>query len=98
MTATGEFAGARIRPGPRTRAEVTEMIITSALIPPLAALHWARGWWRARSAGPWPPRPAAVLFDRDGTLVRDVPYNGRPELVQPMPGAPPPPPGCARRG
>ena len=36
---------------------------------------------------PWPPPPAAVLFDRDGTLVRDVPYNGRPELVEPMPGA-----------
>jgi HAD superfamily hydrolase (TIGR01662 family) len=29
----------------------------------------------------------AVLFDRDGTLVRDVPYNGDPELVQPMPQA-----------
>ncbi|MEU4694822.1 HAD-IIIA family hydrolase [Actinoplanes sp. NPDC023714] len=29
----------------------------------------------------------AVLFDRDGTLVVDVPYNGDPELVQPMPGA-----------
>lgn len=33
------------------------------------------------------PPPAAVLFDRDGTLVRDVPYNGDPELVEPMPGA-----------
>ena len=87
LVATGEFAAARIRPGPRTPAEVTEMIITSALIPPLAASHWTRGWWRARAAGPWPPRPAAVLFDRDGTLVRDVPYNGRPELVEPMPGA-----------
>jgi len=87
LTSTGEFAVARIRPGPRTRAEVTEMVITSALIPPLAAAHWARGWWRARRAEPWPPRPAAVLFDRDGTLVRDVPYNGRPELVEPMPGA-----------
>ena len=32
-------------------------------------------------------RPAAVLFDRDGTLVHDVPYNGDPALVQPMPGA-----------
>lgn len=31
--------------------------------------------------------PAAVLFDRDGTLVRDVPYNGDPDLVQPMPTA-----------
>ncbi|WHT15936.1 HAD-IIIA family hydrolase [Crossiella sp. CA-258035] len=31
--------------------------------------------------------PGLVLFDRDGTLVRDVPYNGDPELVTPMPGA-----------
>jgi HAD superfamily hydrolase (TIGR01662 family) len=29
----------------------------------------------------------AVLFDRDGTLVVDVPYNGDPGLVTPMPGA-----------
>ena len=87
LAATGEFAARRIRPGPRTRAEITDMIITSVLIPPLATAHWTRGWWRARHAGPWPPRPAAVLFDRDGTLVRDVPYNGRPELVEPMPGA-----------
>lgn len=29
----------------------------------------------------------AVLFDRDGTLIRDVPYNGDPNLVTPMPGA-----------
>jgi D-glycero-D-manno-heptose 1,7-bisphosphate phosphatase len=32
-------------------------------------------------------RPAAVLFDRDGTLVRDVAYNGDPTRVKPMPGA-----------
>jgi HAD superfamily hydrolase (TIGR01662 family) len=31
--------------------------------------------------------PAAVLFDRDGTLVEDVPYNGDPRLVRPMPKA-----------
>jgi histidinol-phosphate phosphatase family protein len=31
--------------------------------------------------------PAAVLFDRDGTLVVDVPYNGDPALVVPVPGA-----------
>lgn len=31
--------------------------------------------------------PRAVLFDRDGTLVEDVPYNGDPALVRPMPGA-----------
>ncbi|CAM5706377.1 Phosphoglycolate phosphatase [Streptomyces alboniger] len=51
------------------------------------------------AAGPWlidgfaPPRdtapelPAAVLFDRDATLVVDVPYNGDPARVRLMPGA-----------
>jgi D-glycero-D-manno-heptose 1,7-bisphosphate phosphatase len=29
----------------------------------------------------------AVLFDRDGTLVEDVPYNGDPERVRLRPGA-----------
>jgi D-glycero-D-manno-heptose 1,7-bisphosphate phosphatase len=29
----------------------------------------------------------AVLFDRDGTLIRDVPYNGDPAKVELMPGA-----------
>ena len=28
----------------------------------------------------------AVLFDRDGTLVHDEPYNGDPEQVGPSPG------------
>ncbi|NUR63947.1 MAG: HAD family hydrolase [Catenulispora sp.] len=32
--------------------------------------------------------PAAVLFDRDGTLVDDVPYNGDPAAVRLRPGAP----------
>ncbi len=30
--------------------------------------------------------PKAVLLDRDGTLVFDVPYNGDPALVEVMPG------------
>jgi histidinol-phosphate phosphatase family protein len=30
---------------------------------------------------------AAALFDRDGTLVEDVPYNGDPAMVRPVPGA-----------
>ena len=34
-----------------------------------------------------PSLPSAVLFDRDGTLVVDVPYNGDPDRVEPMPGA-----------
>ncbi|MCM1936923.1 HAD-IIIA family hydrolase [Streptomyces sp. G3] len=29
----------------------------------------------------------AVLFDRDGTLVHDVPYNGDPDRVRPVQGA-----------
>src|SRR5690349_19896777 len=32
-------------------------------------------------------RPGAVLFDRDGTLVVDVPDNCDPDLVETMPGA-----------
>ncbi len=87
LLVTAEFAAARIRPGPRTVDEITEMLATSVLIPPVALAHWTRGWWRSRPAPPWPPRPAAVLFDRDGTLVRDVPYNTAPERVEPMPGA-----------
>ena len=27
----------------------------------------------------------AVFFDRDGTLIHDVPYNGDPDLVRPLP-------------
>jgi len=59
---------------------------TSLLIPPLATAWRLRGWRRARRLvrrG----RPGAVLFDRDGTLVHDVPYNGDPALVEPVPGA-----------
>jgi D-glycero-D-manno-heptose 1,7-bisphosphate phosphatase len=36
---------------------------------------------------PAPRRPAAVLFDRDGTLVVDVPYNSDPSRVRPVPTA-----------
>nr|WP_236558150.1 HAD family hydrolase [Citricoccus sp. K5] len=39
------------------------------------------------ATGPWPVRPRAVLFDRDGTLVHDVPYNGDPDQVDPVFGA-----------
>src|SRR5215213_6216857 len=31
--------------------------------------------------------PAAVLFDRDGTLVVDVPYCADPRLIRPVPAA-----------
>jgi D-glycero-D-manno-heptose 1,7-bisphosphate phosphatase len=32
-------------------------------------------------------KPALVLFDRDETLIIDVPFNGDPAKVQPVPGA-----------
>lgn len=64
------------------------MAWTSALLP-----FAATGWWlaghaqrltrRSEDAG----RVEAVLFDRDGTLIVDVPYNGDPERVQAVPGA-----------
>ncbi|MEU0109732.1 HAD-IIIA family hydrolase [Streptomyces sp. NPDC006251] len=41
----------------------------------------------ARPPRPGRALPAAVLFDRDGTLVADVPYNGDPSRVALMPGA-----------
>ncbi len=63
------------------------MVWTSAVIPPAAVAHRVAGWWRHRHSTAWPTPPRAVLFDRDGTLVTDVPYNGDPDLVQPMPGA-----------
>ncbi|WP_199430126.1 HAD-IIIA family hydrolase [Qaidamihabitans albus] len=77
---TAEFAARRIRPGPRTPDEVARMLVTSVLIPPAACAHRLRGEIAAR-------RPAAVLFDRDDTLIEDVPYLGDPEQVRPVAGA-----------
>jgi histidinol-phosphate phosphatase family protein len=85
---TAEFAWSRIAPGPRTATEVRTMVLTSALIPPAATAHWLSGLWRWRSVRRRTgSRPAAVLFDRDGTLVEDVPYNGDPNRVVAMPRA-----------
>ncbi|MBX6357075.1 MAG: glycosyltransferase [Micromonosporaceae bacterium] len=52
---TAHFAAARIRPGPRTPAELATMAVTSAVIPPLASGHWLRGWIRWRRARPISP-------------------------------------------
>ncbi|GAA2735399.1 HAD-IIIA family hydrolase [Actinocorallia aurantiaca] len=86
LAGVGEFAAARILPGPRDLREVTLMLGTSLLIPPAASWHWARGVARSRSARPWPGPAKALLLDRDGTLVHDVPYNGDPDLVEPIRG------------
>ncbi|HWB73014.1 MAG TPA: HAD-IIIA family hydrolase [Egibacteraceae bacterium] len=89
LAGTAELAWARIAPGPRDRREVLTMLVTSAVLPAAASLHWAAGWWRVwRRVGRGPAAvPAAVLLDRDGTLVEDVPYNGEPARVRPRPGA-----------
>jgi histidinol-phosphate phosphatase family protein len=92
---TSEFAAHRIAPGPRTPSEVATMLATSVVIPPLAVWHRTRGRLRARRLRhDLPPasraqrRVDAVLFDRDGTLAVDVPYNGDPDLVRVVDGAP----------
>ncbi len=86
LAGTAELAWARIAPGPRTRGEVLAMLATSAVIPAAATYHWLRGWAAVpRLLGR--KRPRAVLLDRDGTLVSDVPYNRDPSRVAPVPGA-----------
>jgi histidinol-phosphate phosphatase family protein len=63
------------------------MLLTSAAIPVAATWHSARGALQHRDVPPWRGLPELVLLDRDGTLVEDVPYNGDPDLVRPLPGA-----------
>lgn len=84
---TADFARIRIRPGPPHPGEIVTMALTSAAIPPVATWHFLRGVSRHRAAAAWHGLPELVLFDRDGTLVEDVPYNGDPELVRPVPTA-----------
>jgi histidinol-phosphate phosphatase family protein len=91
---TIELAVARIAPGPRTASEITRMLWTSALMPPVASWHRLRGELAARRehdraaprTDPTALPPLAVLLDRDGTLVQDVPYNCDPARVRPLPG------------
>jgi HAD superfamily hydrolase (TIGR01662 family) len=90
LALTVDFVRVRLAPGPRPgeegwAAETGRMLATSALIPFAAVAHRVRAQWRLRSgAAAWPPPVRAVLFDRDGTLVHDVPHNGDPALVRPV--------------
>jgi histidinol-phosphate phosphatase family protein len=99
---TGELALRRILPGPRSRREVMTMVLTSAAMPFVVAWHQVIGSMRARRLASLEPQAekvvpesrktpkaqdVAVLFDRDGTLVVDEPYNGDPGKVVPVPGA-----------
>jgi glycosyltransferase involved in cell wall biosynthesis len=56
LASTAEFTLARLRNGPRTRREITTMLVTSVAIPPWATLHAARGAWIHRTARPLQPR------------------------------------------
>ena len=90
--AAARFLYIRLQPGPRPGdprfpGELRRMAVTSMRIPFAAVRHRIVGELTSRGARPWRPAPQAVLFDRDGTLVRDVPYNGDPEKVELMPGA-----------
>lgn len=92
LAGTAELAAARIAPGPRSADEIATMVATSPPMPFAAAAWTLAGIARVPLAlargGPRPARPpAAVLLDRDGTLVADVPYNDDPGRVEPMPGA-----------
>jgi HAD superfamily hydrolase (TIGR01662 family) len=78
---TVQFAWARLRHGAKHLDELTTVFISSACIPPIAVFHRLSGMWRERR------RVRAVLFDRDGTLVVDVPYNGDPDRSEPVAGA-----------
>jgi HAD superfamily hydrolase (TIGR01662 family) len=91
---TGRLWWQRARQGPLDLREVGRMGISSILIPPSATAWAGWGWLRARRLAPrgsadrWTaPAPRLVLFDRDGTLVHDVPYNGEPDEVRPVEGA-----------
>ncbi|MCW2996834.1 MAG: putative D,D-heptose 1,7-bisphosphate phosphatase, partial [Solirubrobacterales bacterium] len=90
LAGIAELAWARIAPGPRTAEEVLVMALTSTVLPIAATAHRTAGEVRARrlirhTGAPVPDPPLAVLLDRDGTLVHDVPYNGDPARVQPLP-------------
>jgi histidinol-phosphate phosphatase family protein len=88
--ATLDFFAARARRGPKTAGELAAMAATSVAIPPAAVFHRLAGRLRARRlrVRPRAARPLrAVLFDRDGTLVADVPGNRDPARVTLLPGA-----------
>ncbi len=90
---TADFARRRLAPGPRPGDDVwaeefRRMVASSAVIPFAAVRSRLRGLRRhGLSAARWPVPIAAVLFDRDGTLVHDVPYNGQADAVRPVAGA-----------
>ncbi|MET9436380.1 glycosyltransferase [Streptomyces sp. NPDC006551] len=74
LAGTAEFAFARIAPGPRTREEITRMILTSAVIPAAATWHRLRGHVVHRGAHPLGParRPSLNPALPDEPLREEV--------------------------
>lgn len=54
---TAEFARSRIVPGPRTREEVSSVLATSVVVPPVATWYRLDGTWRHRNAPAWRETP-----------------------------------------
>ena len=88
------FVRSRVSRGRDGVVAALQIAITSAVIPPVAVTWRIAGWRRARRLAPhrstdrWRrPTTRLVLFDRDGTLIDDVPYNGDPSAVIAVPGA-----------
>ncbi len=85
---TAHFAWQRIAPGPRDLGELAKMLTTSAAIPFAAVYHrWRGEAGLARTLRRTHRLPAAVLFDRDGTLIVDDPQLRGPEDLRLVPGA-----------
>jgi len=89
---TARFALRRIAPGPRDAREIATMAATSVAIPFAAVRARLGARLRLRAtladaARAPQPTPAAVLFDRDGTLVVDAPHNRLAAGVVPIAGA-----------
>lgn len=82
---TTDFAVRRFLAGRRTPVEAVKMLVTSIVIPPVAVAQRLRGEWEFRDShrDPW----LAVLFDRDDTIIKDIPYLNDPAGVQPVAGA-----------
>ncbi|MGW3078294.1 glycosyltransferase family 2 protein [Kitasatospora sp. NPDC001132] len=83
LLGTAEFATARIAPGPRTGAEVRAMLATSALIPPAAVWHWARGSLRHRHVPAWTSAAGGARATPCGPLPDPPPVPLAPRSTAP---------------
>jgi histidinol-phosphate phosphatase family protein len=93
LAGTADIAWTRLTLGVHTLREVPMLLAASACIPPVALWHRAAGTLRAARlerrprTGARAKALAAVLFDRDGTLVHDAAATSDPNAVRPYRGA-----------